>query len=610
MEKDLDKELYNNYLNGEKEAFEFLYNKYKKRIEYFIFNIVKDYQKAEDIAQESFIYIMQNKMKENSSFKYYIYMVAKSRAINYINVEKRRNEISEKYLYDSIESAEKDVLEFIVEEENKKEIMNAIEQLDEKYRNAIYLVNIEKLSYKETAEILGQTLQNTKNLVHRGKKELRKHLLKKGFDEMNKVSKIFIIGITTIVVLSGIVYATSVIYNNYIKNNTNHKITMNPSYQSTLNENTINNLWIGTLDLAWKDLKEKIGIEKIEIEGENPQPQIVNDLNISRFSKEMLDSNDYKINVERTVTNGYKIDATLNKELNFLEVFDNFSNDYNWTFGDNEEFIKYFGINNASSEELNKNIEVLFYNKISNESSFSNDMAIKLKTKEGDEIILYRTDDQKSFDEYYNDIQVKTNQYTGTKEFSKKDELRVPYIRINGMISYDELYDKEIKNSDGLCIYDVIQNVNFSLNEKGCNLSSKATMVTEYLSASLETKYCYFNDTFIVFMKEQNCDKPYFALKVDNTDILEKKEETDEPKVTDHTMMVDSERYKVEEGEYKFFDDENYEYYYPTQKSKLVQVWFKNGDIMTAEEALKQGKITMELLDKYGVEYIKREKGR
>ena len=610
MEKDLDKELYNNYLNGEKEAFEFLYNKYKKRIEYFIFNIVKDYQKAEDIAQESFIYIMQNKMKENSSFKYYIYMVAKSRAINYINVEKRRNEISEKYLYDSIESAEKDVLEFIVEEENKKEIMNAIEQLDEKYRNAIYLVNIEKLSYKETAEILGQTLQNTKNLVHRGKKELRKHLLKKGFDEMNKVSKVFIISIATIVILSGIVYATSVIYNNYIKNNTNHKITMNPSYQSTLNENTINNLWIGTLDLAWKDLKEKIGIEKIEIEGENPQPQIVNDLNISRFSKEMLDSNDYKINVERTVTNGYKIDATLNKELNFLEVFDNFSNNYNWTFGDNEEFIKYFGINNASSEELNKNIEVLFYNKISNENSFSNDMAIKLKTKEGDEIILYRTDDQKSFDEYYNDIQVKANQYTGKKEFSKKDELRIPYIRINGMISYDELYDKEIKNSDGLCIYDVIQNVNFSLNEKGCNLSSKATMVTEYLSASLETKYCYFNDTFIVFMKEQNCDKPYFALKVDNTDILEKKEETDEPKLTDRTMMVDSERYKVEEGEYKFFDDENYEYYYPTQKSKLVQVWFKNGDIMTAEEALKQGKITMELLDKYGVEYIKREKGR
>ena len=93
MEKDLDKKLYNDYLNGEKEAFEILYNKYKNKIEYFIYNIVKDYQKAEDIAQETFIYVIQHQMRENSSFKYYIYLVARSKALNYINVEKRRNEI-------------------------------------------------------------------------------------------------------------------------------------------------------------------------------------------------------------------------------------------------------------------------------------------------------------------------------------------------------------------------------------------------------------------------------------------------------------------------------------------------------------------------------------
>ena len=33
-EKDIDKKLYSDYLNGEKEAFELLYNKYKNRIEY------------------------------------------------------------------------------------------------------------------------------------------------------------------------------------------------------------------------------------------------------------------------------------------------------------------------------------------------------------------------------------------------------------------------------------------------------------------------------------------------------------------------------------------------------------------------------------------------
>ena len=52
----------------------------------------------------------------------------------------------------------------------------------------------------------------------------------------------------------------------------------------------------------------------------------------------------------------------------------------------------------------------------------------------------------------------------------------------------------------------------------------------------------------------------------------------------------------------------NYEYYYSSHKTEIVQVYFKSGDILTVEEALKQGKITMDLLDKYGVEYSKKEK--
>lgn len=217
MEKDVDNKLYNEYLEGQKESFEFLYNKYKERIQYFVFNIVKDYQKAEDITQDTFIYVMQNKMKENVSFKYYIYMVAKSRAMNHIKIEKRRTEITEEYLYDLTENVEKDILEFITKEETKKEIIEAIELLDEKYKNAIYLVKIEELSYEETSKILGQTLQNTKNLIHRGKKELRKILLKKGFDDMNKIVKVCIIILCITVGLTGITFAGFTIYNKFIK---------------------------------------------------------------------------------------------------------------------------------------------------------------------------------------------------------------------------------------------------------------------------------------------------------------------------------------------------------------------------------------------------------
>ena len=153
MERDLDKKLYNDYLNGEKQAFEYLYQKYKNRIQYFIYNIVRDYQKSEDLTQETFIYVMQNEMKENTSFKYFLYLVAKSKAYNHINVEKRREKIKEQYNLNEDEKIDKDVLEVITGEETKKELLNSIEQLEEKYKNAIYLVNIEGLSYKETAKI-------------------------------------------------------------------------------------------------------------------------------------------------------------------------------------------------------------------------------------------------------------------------------------------------------------------------------------------------------------------------------------------------------------------------------------------------------------------------
>ena len=591
MEKDIDTKLYNEYLNGEKEAFEILYNKYKNKIKYFVFNIVKDYEKAEDITQDVFLYVLEHKLREGYSFKYYIFLVAKSRALNYKNMEKRRTDINEKYLFKEAENKKQDIVDIIEREENKKKIIEAINELDDKYKNAIYLVKIEGLSYKETSQILGISLSNIKVLIHRGKKELRKILLNKGLNQMNNVAKVLLVILCTTILLSGIVYAGVLIYKNL---NKNHNVTFNPTYQSTLDEHTVNNLWIGTLDLAWKDLEEKVG-GRIELE-ENID--IANELNNSSFSKDMLDENDYTINVTRTVTNGYNIETKLNKNLNFLYSFDNFNNDYNYTFGkDGNDYIKYFGINNASKEELNQNVEVLFYNG-------NNDFAVLLNTKEGDEIILYRTDENKSFNEYYEDIKNKKDNYNGSTTFEENDELLVPYVNVNGTVAYNELTDKIIKNTNGMYISNVIQDVNFNLNESGCNMQSHATMTTEYLSVG--SRYFWFRDTFIIFMKEENSNMPYFALKVDNQDILEKKDESDEPKIVDSTVIA-PENYKkyLQGGEYKFFEDENYEYYYPSHKTEVVEVFFKNGDIMTVEDALKEGKITIELLDKYGVEYKK-----
>ena len=38
MKKDLDIKLYNEYINGEKSAFELLYNKYNDKIKYYYYH--------------------------------------------------------------------------------------------------------------------------------------------------------------------------------------------------------------------------------------------------------------------------------------------------------------------------------------------------------------------------------------------------------------------------------------------------------------------------------------------------------------------------------------------------------------------------------------------
>ncbi len=261
MEKDLDIKLYKEYLDGEKGAFELLYNKYKDKIQYFVYNIVKDYQKAEDITQDVFIYVMQNRMKEGYTFKYYIYLVAKSRAYNQINMEKRRTEINEEYILNGVEQVGQDVADIVTKNEKRQEIISSIDMLDDRYKNAIYLVKIEELTYQETAPILGESIQNVKNLIHRGKKELRKILIKKGFDEINKVEKVIIAILCISILLAGGVYATMKIIESFTG-----KAEITPTYTSKLSTMDSNKVWVGTFNLVWNDFMNYVVKGKVEFE--------------------------------------------------------------------------------------------------------------------------------------------------------------------------------------------------------------------------------------------------------------------------------------------------------------------------------------------------------
>jgi len=531
MKEDLDKKIYNEYLQGNKEAFEILYNKYKDKIVFFIYNIVKEYQIAEDISQEVFIYIMQNEMKEEYSFKYYVYLVAKSRAINWYNKEKRRKEIDEQYL-EKEELVENDVVELITKNETRKELMQAINKLDAKYKNALYLVKIEGLTYKETAEILGEKVQNVKNLIHRGKKELRKNIIKEGIDGMNKVSKIAIILCISFLVIGG-VYATI-----KIAERVTGKAQITPTYTSRISTMDSNKVWTGTFNLVWNDFMNDVVKGKIEFDdGDSP---LADELNKQSFTAKELSNNSYykihgqstsklrseiensikqKFNEESTILDkvdwdnpeSYVLYAILKKEFNYLEKFSLLPDN---TFGDSENRVKYFGIDAGTGNKASKNVEVMFYNS-------KEDFAIKLKTQEGEEVILYKTTgENKSFEENYNEMVKKQENYSGDRKFGDKDILRIPFIKVNDEINYDELCGRTIKRTNGMYIRQALQTIDFELNNIGGSVKSEALI--EALKESIieiDRKFAFESD-FILYLKEENKAKPYFALKVDDIEVL------------------------------------------------------------------------------------------
>lgn len=532
MDKDL--KFYNEYLNGDEKAFDELYNKYKNKIQYFIFNIVKDYEKAEDITQEVFIYAFQNPKKSDCSFKYYIYLIAKSKAFSFIKQEKRREQIKETYFSNNEDMVEKDIIEVVAKEETKKELIEAINMLDDKYKNAIYLVKIEELSYKEASEILGESISNLKNLIHRGKRELRKILIKKGFGEMKNVSKTVAIILCMVVLLSGIAYATYKIYESLKTGNA--KIT--PTFTSKLSNTDTNKVWVGTFNLVWNDFMNDV--IKGPIEFEDGESELAKELNKQAFKEsELSEDNYYKIQgestfdlkekIEKDIKNKFneeskildKVDwgnpysyilyCMLKKEFNYLEKFPTLDSE---SFKNSAEKVKYFGLNCSTYYDASKNVEVLFYNS-------EEDFAIKLKTKEGEEVILYKTTGNgKSFEENYEELLENQKNYTGSKVLKEEvDSLKIPFIKISAEINYDELCGRIIKDSN-IYIRQALQTVDFELNNYGGSVKSEALIEALKQAAMEEVKEFHFDSDFILYLKEENKDKPYFALKIDNTDVL------------------------------------------------------------------------------------------
>ena len=76
--------------------------------------------------------------------------------------------------------ADEDLLEKILEEENRRMLYKAIRRLEIKKREIIQMQYFGGMSQKEIAAVLHITPENVRVLAYRAKKELKKYLEKEG----------------------------------------------------------------------------------------------------------------------------------------------------------------------------------------------------------------------------------------------------------------------------------------------------------------------------------------------------------------------------------------------------------------------------------------------
>ena len=104
LEKKLNKILKSNDENKIHEIFEEIYNEYNKLIFVTINNYIKNIQDSEELVQDTFVSFFNSlPKKEIINIKYYLLVIAKNKALDFIKLNKKNLNIYENVIYDSLD---------------------------------------------------------------------------------------------------------------------------------------------------------------------------------------------------------------------------------------------------------------------------------------------------------------------------------------------------------------------------------------------------------------------------------------------------------------------------------------------------------------------------
>lgn len=183
-----DEELVEKVKKGDADVYEKIIQKYQSKVFGLIYNMTKNQNEIEDLAQEVFIKIYKNlgKFKGESSLYTWIYKITVNLCLD--EMKKRKNVI---YLDEKIEvddgevnrelpSEDKSQEELYEEKELQEKLHNCINKLPEKQRVMIVLRDIKGFSYEEISKITDVKLGTVRSQINRARLKLKELLDEEG----------------------------------------------------------------------------------------------------------------------------------------------------------------------------------------------------------------------------------------------------------------------------------------------------------------------------------------------------------------------------------------------------------------------------------------------
>ena len=158
---------------GESHTLGLLYERYKKRLFGFFYQMCKDANLSEDLVQNVFIRVLKYKhtYNEESNFLSWLFRIARNVYYDQfkVNSKNRTTDLDEVNNVFMVENVESDI------EKNEKVslLKEAMNQLPAKKKELIVLSKLKELKYKELGEIVGCSEGNARTRVHRALLDLK-----------------------------------------------------------------------------------------------------------------------------------------------------------------------------------------------------------------------------------------------------------------------------------------------------------------------------------------------------------------------------------------------------------------------------------------------------